>query len=142
MATEKPFNGTDYKLWASISGVWREIALGKQNDYDSSRTEIETSNKTAGQHATWIPGRQKGTISGSFLLTNDENVTSYVSFEDLNTLYTAGTEVRIQQGSRITGDVYQEATCIITAIKLTSTDDDVVTFDATFRITGAPTVSS
>lgn len=142
MSTSTVFNGTDYKLWASISGVWKEIALGRSNDYDSSRTEIEVSNKTDGKWAKFIPGRIKASYSASFLLTNDENVTNYVSFEDLNTLYEAGTEMLIQQGSRVTGDVYQEAMCILTALKITSGDDAEVTFDATFRVTGAVTTAS
>jgi predicted secreted protein len=142
MATTTPFNGTDYKLWASISGVWREIALGRSNDFDSSRTEIEVSNKTDGKWAAYLAGRIKSSFSASFLLTNDENVTNYVSFEDLWDIYEAGTQVLIQMGSRITGDVYKEAYCIITALKSTAGDDAEVTFDATFRVTGQVTVSS
>lgn len=130
------FNGTYYKLWKFTGGVYVEIAKGIDNSFETSRTVIETSNKTDGKWASSIPGRISGTLSGSFQLENEADVSAYVSWGDLWADYVQGTEFTLQMGTNEAGDSKTTKTVFISSLNKTASDDDRVTFDATFQVTG------
>lgn len=136
MATTTPFNGTYYKLWKYISSAYVEIANGTSNSLESSRTVIDISNKTDGKWSKKMPGRIGATQSGTFLLTNESNASAYVSWGDLWADYVQGTEFVLKMGTDVSGDSATTATVFISALSKTAEDDGVVTFDATFEITG------
>ena len=138
MGASQPFNGTSFKLWVFVSGAWKEVAGAKSNDFESSRTMINVSNKTDGQWSKYIAGRFDGKFTGSFLLNNNENLAdaTLLSAEDMWAYYLAGTEIIIQMGTRTSGDVYWQGTCLIADLKVSAPDDAESTYDATFQITG------
>lgn len=142
MPTTTPFNGTYYKLWKSIASVWTEIAYGTSNSFESSRTVIDISNKTDGKWTKAMPGRIGGTLSASFILRNESEMSSYVSWGDLWTDYVQGTEFSLQMGTNVVGDSDITCTVFISSLNLTADDDDKTTFDATFQITGVITAGS
>lgn len=129
-------NGTQFKLWAMISGTYKEIAYGTSNDLDLGRTMIEVSNKTDGAFAKFIAGRKNGKFSGSANLINDAYAGTYVSFLDLFNLWNNGTEVYMQIGTGLTGNDYIGASCLVSNMKITAQDDQVTTFSADFQMTG------
>lgn len=136
MATTTPFNGTYYKLWKLISSTYVEIADGTSNSFESSRTVIDISNKTDGKWAKKMAGRISGTVSGSFLLNNESNRSAYVSWGDLWADYLQGTEFTLKMGTDVSGDSATTCTVFISSLNKTADDDGVVSFDATFEITG------
>ena len=136
MATTTPFNGTYYKLWKYISSAYVEIANGTSNSFESSRTVIDISNKTSGKFSKSMPGRVSGTVSGSFLMTNESNISAYVSWGDLWADYLQGTEFVLKMGTDVSGDNSTTCTVFVSSLTQTADDDGVVTFDATFQITG------
>lgn len=130
------FNGTYYKLWKYVTNAYVEIAKGIDNSLDTSRTMIEISNKTDGKWAKFMPGRISGTVSGSFQLENESDVSAYVSWGDLWADYVNGTSFVLQMGTNNSGDSDTVKTVYISSLTKTASDDDRVTFDATFQITG------
>jgi predicted secreted protein len=129
-------NGTQFKLWAMVSGTYKEIAYGTSNDVDLARTMIEVSNKTDGAFAKFIAGRKNGKFTVAANMINDASAGTYVSFMDLVNYWNNGTEVYFQIGTGLTGNDYVAASALISNLKLTAADDSAVTFSVDLQMTG------
>ncbi len=136
MPTTTVHNGTYYRLYKLVNGVYTVIAHGQSVDEDISRDVLNISSQTSGKWTDIMMGRiQSAKYSGSFLLKEDASVDG-VSYQDLYTDFIAGNSFRLQLGSGTSGDHHSAPLVYITSLKKTSQDNAPVTFDASFESTG------
>lgn len=122
-------NGTAMKIFVD------DVLLGfvKDTSADVSSNMIDTSNKDAGDWAAFMPGRKTGTISGSALLRFDATEGFNTLFDDID----AGTEIAVRISNEIVGDnELFAAKCLVSSLSLSFPDDDVVSYDFEFQVTG------
>ena len=106
-----------------------------EQSFDISANMIETSNKDSGKFAEFIAGRTTSTLSVSALHQFDATEGYKEMFADI----TAGTSVDVVISNENAGDYEWSATCLISSLSISFPDDDVVSYDMEFQVTGEPT---
>lgn len=129
--TTNYINGTGVKVFID------DVAIGYLRDGsdDVSSNMIDTSNKDDGKWATFLPGRNTGTISGSALMRFDATEGYTNLFADI----TAGTLVAIKVSNEVVGDNELVCNAYVSSLSRSFPDDDVVSYDFEFQVTGAIT---
>lgn len=130
--TTTHLNGTSQKLFIDT------VALGFIRDIstDISANMIDTSNKDAGDWATFLAGRKTATVSGSALMRFDATEGFTNLFADID----AGTEVALVISNENAGDnEWSAAKALVSSLSVSYPDDDVVSYDFEFQVSGEVT---
>ena len=129
---------TTTKLDGQVLKVYIDtVLLGyvTEQSFDISANMIETSNKDSGKFAEFSAGRTTSTLSVSALHQFDATEGYKEMFADI----TAGTSVDVVISNENAGDYEWSATCLISSLSISFPDDDVVSYDMEFQVTGEPT---
>jgi TP901-1 family phage major tail protein len=133
MASTGAINGTAVVL--KIGGT--TIAKLKSNSLKLSRNAIDISNKDSGGWKESIYGQGSGSFDFEGVFAEDgtwgfdEAYAAISGKTNLTAKWTAGA-----------GDLYYQASCILTSISMTAPMEDAVTFSGSLEITGAPTTGT
>jgi predicted secreted protein len=126
-------NGSDVLVLVNTGTAAAPIfeAVGSQTDMTIEQTaeEIDTSNKTSGRYATFIPGRYMTTISfDSMYVPNDG------SYAVLQQSCEYGLFLKIRR--EYAGEAEREADAFVTSLSESFPDQAPGAVSATMRITG------
>jgi predicted secreted protein len=133
MATTTPQNGTAIVL--QVGGT--TIANLKSNTMNFSRALIDVSNKDSGGWKESIYGQGSGTFDFEGVFVEQ---TTY-GFSNLFTALKNKTNLTARWKG-VAGDMYYEATCLISSLSETAPMEDAVTFSGSLEMTGAPTTGT
>jgi predicted secreted protein len=126
-------NGTAIVL--KINGT--TIAKLKSNSFTVNRAAIDVSNKDSGGWQESIYGQGSGSFDFEGVFAEDAN---YGFKQGYLALVNKSTATARWAGA--TGDMYYEATCLVTSMTETAPMEDAVTFTGTLQMTGAPTTGT
>ena len=124
MATTGKINGTNLLVY--VSG--QAIACATSHSLSMSMSSIDTTCKDSGGWTSSIAGLKNWEISGEALTEFDATY----GFNDLVTIWKAGTEVTVRFSTNVTGDKYFEGKAYITDLSEDAAMEDVTTFSFTF----------
>ena len=129
--TTTKLNGTVLKLYVDT------VLLGyvTEESFDISANIIETSNKDSAKFSEFIAGRTTSTMSFSAMHQFD----AAEGYKELFADITAGTAVSIVVSNENAGDYEWTASCLVSSLSISFPDDDVVSYDGEFQVTGTPT---
>ena len=129
--TTTKINGTVLKVYIDT------VLLGyvTESSFDTSANIIETSNKDTNKFSEFIAGRTTSTISVSAMHQFDATEGFKELFADIKT----GTAVSVIISNENQDDFEWTANCLVSSLSISMPDDDVVTYDCEFQITGEPT---
>lgn len=130
MASTGAMNGTAIVL--KIGGT--TIAKLKSNSMKFNANAIDTSNKDSAGWKEQIYGQRSGSFDFDGIFAEDG---TWGFDEGYNAI--AAKTVLTAKWAGATGDVYYQASCILTSITATAPMEDAVTFSGTLEMTGAPT---
>jgi len=129
--TTTKLNGTVLKVYIDT------VLLGfvTEESFDISANIIETSSKDSGKFADFIAGRTTSTLS--FSAMHQFNATE--GYKEMFADIKAGTAVSVIISNENTGDYEWTASCLISSLSISFPDDDVVSYDGEFQVSGEPT---
>ena len=130
MPSSGPMNGTAVVL--KINGT--TVAKLKSNTMNFSRALIDVSNKDSGGWKQSIYGQGSGTFDFEGVFDEVGNWGFSQAFAALNAKSTL-----LARWAAAAGDIYYEASCLITSISESAPMEDAVTFTGSLEMTGAPT---
>jgi len=100
---------------------------------DFSAEALETTSQDSGLHATFIPGKVTGTISGDFLKASSSG-----DYEQLFALMNAGSVVEFEVWTGTTSTEILDGTAVITSLSVTGGDSStLVTGAFSLQISGS-----
>jgi len=129
--TTTKLNGTVLKVYIDT------VLLGfvTEESFDISANIIETSSKDSGKFADFIAGRTTSTLSFSAMHQFNATEGYKEMFGDIK----SGTAVSVIISNENTGDYEWTASCLISSLSISFPDDDVVSYDGEFQVSGEPT---
>ena len=129
--TTTKLNGTVLKVYIDT------VLLGfvTEESFDISANIIETSSKDSGKFADFIAGRTTSTLS--FSAMHQFNATE--GYKEMFADIKAGTAVSVIISNENAGDYEWTASCLISSLSISFPDDDVVSYDGEFQVSGEPT---
>jgi len=132
--TTTKLNGTVLKVYIDT------VLLGfvTEESFDISANIIETSSKDSGKFADFIAGRTTSTLS--FSAMHQFNATE--GYKEMFADIKAGTAVSVIISNENTGDYEWTASCLISSLSISFPDDDVVSYDGEFQVSGEPTYTA
>jgi predicted secreted protein len=133
MPSTGAMNGTAIVL--KINGT--TIAKLKSNSFTVNRAAIDVSNKDSGGWQESIYGQGSGSFDFEGVFAEDA---AYGFKQGYLALVNKSTATARWAGA--TGDMYYEATCLVTSMTETAPMEDAVTFTGTLQMTGAPTTGT
>ena len=125
-------------ILARIGGV--KLVAQQEVSLEISCEMADTTSKSSGAWSEVEPTRLSGTVSVSGLYNPDEASTRY-DYADLFGAMVAKTLVSISVGESGTGNYTHGMSGYIETLSMGAPMDDVATYDVTFRITGAITLT-
>jgi|688.fasta_scaffold46092_7 predicted secreted protein len=133
MPSSSPLNGTAVVL--KINGT--TVANLKSNTMSFTRALIDVSNKDSGGWKESIYGQGSATFDFEGVFVENGNWGFSQAFVALNSKSTF-----TARWSGPAGDIYYQATCLISSLSETAPMEDAVTFSGTLEMTGAPTTGT
>jgi TP901-1 family phage major tail protein len=133
MASTGAINGTAVVL--KIGGT--TIAKLKSNSLKLSRNAIDISNKDSGGWKESIYGQGSGSFDFEGVFAEDGTWGFDEAYAAIS-----GKTILTAKWAAMTGDIYYQASCILTSISMTAPMEDAVTFSGSLEITGAPTTGT
>jgi len=125
MATTGKINGTNLLVY--VNGT--AIACATSHSLSMSMSSIDTTCKDSGGWTSSIAGLKEWSIDGEALTEFDATY----GFNDLVTIWKAGTEVTVRFSTNVTGDKYFEGKAYITDLSEDAAMEDVTTYSFTFQ---------